>query len=315
MILKSQDLVSSISNGSSCQDYVKYIPNDETSLLEVKINYHFFRNDDGSGVFQPSDREKIDQITDWLNYIYRNLTAPTIAVIPPADTIYDSKISFKVTGIYYHDDSEYYLRPGGFWERVFYDKFGIDKGAVINVFYFLDPENKGYESTNTSTKDGLAAVQYIYLTNHQLLNWAGAQVLAHELGHCLGLNHTFQKPRPQFDDTYYPDSNRAWEDCNDYNISNNIMGYNKCRSYFSPKQLGFMHMRLLTNPVVMKFLLGSDNLTDPDICITGNITWDFGKFIDRNVVIEPNSTLTIKCTSRFSPNASIIVKRGGKLDS
>lgn len=126
-----------------CGDYLKYIPDGNTSLLEVKINYHFFRNDNGTGIFQPSDSAIINQTTDWINWIYRNLSPPTITVIPPASIIPDSKISFKVTGVYYHDDSEYYSRNNAICSNDFYKNFSVDKNSVINIFFYLDPAYTG----------------------------------------------------------------------------------------------------------------------------------------------------------------------------
>jgi hypothetical protein len=71
--------------------------------------------------------------------------------------------------------------------------------------------------------------------------WGNAQLLAHELGHCLGLKHTF--PLPQFNDLPATDSQGL--DCsNSTNSSNNIMGYNTCRRYLSPLQIAFIRKNL-----------------------------------------------------------------------
>ena len=63
--------------------------------------------------------------------------------------------------------------------------------------------------------------------------YALAQLTAHELGHCLGLSHT---NRPQFSDLP-PSDQFGWLKCNSTSVSNNIMGYNTCRSYLSPLQI------------------------------------------------------------------------------
>lgn len=81
--------------------------------------------------------------------------------------------------------------------------------------------------------------------------WANMQLLAHELGHTIGLPHTFPGNAgcgdDMFDDTYFPNENRDWKDCGinetyaqcggGVGISNNIMGYNKCRSYPSCREI------------------------------------------------------------------------------
>jgi len=286
----------------TCMDFTKYIPNDLSSRLYVKINYHFFRMNDGTGIYQPSDSSLIKRMTNWVNDMYRHLQPPTIPAIPPADTLYDSKISFTVKGVYYHDNSDYYIRYKSHCLGIFYNTYGVNKTSEINVFFYID--------TAFSYGGGCAKTNYITMHNNNISSYAAAQLLAHELGHSLGLWHTWER---QFDDTFYPDDNTAALPCNNSTISNNIMGYNTCGSYLSPKQIGYMHFRLLSNENGFKYVDCINNAVNDSIIISSNKTINHSTFFDKNVIIRPNATLTIKCKVYLSTSVTITIKPGGRL--
>ncbi|MDR0970172.1 MAG: hypothetical protein LBM67_06520, partial [Lentimicrobiaceae bacterium] len=297
-------LISSLNaQQSTCNDFTKYIPNDLTPRLNVKINYHFFRKNDGTGIYQPVvDSSSIEQMTTWVNNIYRNLEPPTIPATIPTDTLYDSKISFIVKGIYYHDNSDFYEGYKRNCSSVFYNGYGINKTSEINIFFATD---SGY-----SIGVGCGAPNHITMLNCNISSYATAQLLAHELGHSLGLDHPWYQ---QFDDTFYPDNNTEWLPCNNSTISNNIMGYNTCRRYFSPKQIGYMHFLLLKDKNRFKYVDCIINPTNDSIVISSNKTIDYSALFDKNIIIRPNVVLTITCTCFFNPNTKIIVQPGGKL--
>lgn len=173
---------------------------------------------------------------------------PTIATPGLSDTITDSRIAFKLMRVYYHDNTNFYSRNMYACLSTMYDTYGQYKDSEINVFFYLNPSypNGG----------GCGYPNYVNMHNvpkDTISLWANTQLLAHELGHSLGLQHTWSD---SFDDTYYPDNNTSWADCNNTTISNNIMGYNTCRNYLSPKQIGYIHWGLLNNPNRMNFITG-----------------------------------------------------------
>lgn len=268
--------------------------------MTVKINFHFFRNDDGSGDYQPADSLKIKQMIQWLNAIYKYLAPPTIAPATLTDTIYDSKIQFILKGVYYHNSSQCYNANANTNTDDFYIYYGTNKTSEINVFF--------YKNSKYSVGGGCASYNYILMHNQIIENYATAQLLAHELGHSLGLDHTWYG---QFDDTYFPDSNKAFVQCNNIDISNNIMGYNMCRNYLSPKQIGYMHKCLITSSGRRNFIdVGS---IDPDLHIDSSFTMNHAVFFNGNVIIDSGYTLNVTCQVYCSPQARIIVRPSGKL--
>ena len=295
LILRSPTIV------SDCDDYCNYIPDSTTSVLEVKINFHFFRNDDGTGIYQPSDSGLIDTAMQWLNHIFKNLEPPTLPTPNLVDTIVDSKIAFKLTGVYYHDVSYYYNN----YSYSVYDIYGVNKGSEINIFFYLNPafENPG----------GWAFSDCIFMHNipkDRVSLWANTQMLGHELGHSLGLPHTWND---SFDDTFYPDDNLTGAQCNNYDVSNNIMGYNACRNYLSPKQLGRMHYGILSNPSRMKILTCFPDNSDTSLHITKDTVFDHSAYFNKSLIIDSGKTLTVACNLYFTKESRLIVCPGGKL--
>ena len=109
-------------------------------------------------------------------------------------------------------------------------------------------------------------------------NWNygdGPGTVAHEAGHCLGLYHT---NTPQFDDLPIKDKLCSGCNCDSTTVSNNMMGYNWCKNYLSPKQIGFMYKEYNTNPVKIK------TSTDCTYDIKRKLTITKDTDIDRNYV-------------------------------
>ncbi len=158
-------------------------------------------------------------------------------------------------------------------------------------------------------------------------SWAGVQLIGHELGHVIGLPHTFSGCNDDiYDDTYHPDLNRAWLDCgqnvsytvnctppNYTGISNNIMGYNKCRSYLSPKQMGRIHFFNITEDHKRKYIQSDFDPGQQDVIVYNDAIWTSSKVVNSNIIIETNKELTIKCGVYLCSHSKIIVKPGAKL--
>lgn len=131
--------------------------------------------------------------------------------------------------------------------------------------------------------------------------------LAHELGHALGLLHTYQPD--ELSDTYTPDS-YSWCDCSTNNCSNNIMGASNNRNFYSPRQMGKMR-RLLTVGWRSK-VLDNSLLNNSDITISSNTIWNLPRVVDANVIVD-NSSLSTQCNVSMPISKGFTVKNGGVL--
>ena len=138
--------------------------------------------------------------------------------------------------------------------------------------------------------------------------YATAQLTAHELGHCIGLRHT---NTPQFSDLPRKDK-FGWVNCNSNNVSNNIMGYNLCRNYLSPMQIGHIHYRYST---INELSLTTNNLmsNSSKIVIKKNTNWDKNILSKGTVIVKKNKTLTVSKNLLMPKNGVVILEKNSKI--
>ena len=91
-----------------------FIPNENDSIMTVRLNLIFVQKNDGSGNFQENNTEHqtlFDDIMDTLNYKMSALVYPdsTCFIGSPDDMVYDTRIRFV--------DHRYYVRRSDFWDN------------------------------------------------------------------------------------------------------------------------------------------------------------------------------------------------------
>ena len=138
--------------------------------------------------------------------------------------------------------------------------------------------------------------------------YATAQLTAHELGHCIGLRHT---NTPQFSDLPRKDK-FGWVNCNSTNVSNNIMGYNLCRNYLSPMQIGHIHYRYST---INELSLTTNNLmsNSSKIVIKKNTDWDKNILSKGTLIIKKNRTLTVSKNLLIPKKGVIVLEKNSRI--
>ncbi len=138
--------------------------------------------------------------------------------------------------------------------------------------------------------------------------YATAQLTAHELGHCIGLRHT---NTPQFSDLPRKDK-FGWVNCNSNNVSNNIMGYNLCRNYLSPMQIGHIHYRYST---INELSLTTNNLTSSSskIVVKKNTNWDKNILSKGTIIIKKNKTLIVSKNLLMPKNGVVVLEKNSKI--
>lgn len=301
-----------------------YIPTPSSPIYTVRLNLHSMQEDDGSGNFQNNaeDIAFLHQLINRVNEFYSDNQPPIWNGQQSDPYIVDSRIRFRIDGIYFHQDSENcHKKPynESTSSDVYFNQYGVNIEHSINVFFteLLDSEGNPYVhiagngfGLNGENRNCLGLYSYFhhYSNNTGAFNIM-AFTFAHELGHALGLKHTYQPD--ELSDTYYPDIG-GWCSCyTDGNCSNNMMGGANWREHFSPRQIGKMR-RLMTIGWRAKIV---DNcmLNESEKIINTNQIWNRPQLFSSDIKIVDGANVTAQCKLYLPQNKKIIVDLNSKL--
>lgn len=192
----------------------------------------------------------------------------------------------------------------------------IDKNCNKDNWIKLTNEDKNYLHVfyTGASKDGPAfgcgPSPYFLNVSNIIKNggYATAQLTGHELGHCVGLRHT---NTPQFEDL--PRTDRfGWIQCNNENTSNNIMGYNLCRNYLSPLQIGYIHYRYSNIDELAKTTKNIDNYNE-NVKVKKNTVWERSFIASGDIIVKKGSSLVIHNKIIMPKGSKIVLERNSEL--
>ena len=332
---------------TSCNDYQNYQPDtlhvNYSIMRYIRINFHIMRRSDGTGSFTEADGKSfVINLMNKANEKLRNnekMNLPlgnTTAVLP---VLYqyvltpDSAIAGD-DGIYFDDDdSTCFLNKKSLGNNVMspkaYNKYGVQKGKVLNVFLVEHMPDSILSSTYKASADGVGMGEWVkiagcYNISHTLnilpsgdtiFNgwWTFTGLLNHEIGHCLGINHTWNANDACYDTPMNPG---CWNytssgPCKDQ-VSNNVMDYNASQGAFTPCQIGRIQYNFTQPGSVQR------NFCRPDWCVYhadstviiyngDSIVWAGAKDFEGDIIINNNAVLVVKCRLSLTEGAKIIV--------
>lgn len=332
-----------------CGNRLDYIPDtsriDDFPIRYVRINIHVIADAQGMHNFDDSlSIQFFTSLIDIANYKLRVKTPmnlPLHNTVPNIPCRYQYQLASSINdatvpAIYLHAETNpmyqffnsAHTTANNVFSTYWYDTYGIHKGDELNIF-FLSHHPDSLNSRTYSAKDqGVGPAKYVLMANafqlyqqnlakgmsknEALINTASltANLLNHEIGHSLGLMHTWNGG-DGCDDT--PMNAGCWYSSDPANpCSNNMMDYNAAQSAITPCQLSIIHSNFADKKSSQYHLLAPIWCEKKDslkIIIYPNehIVWSGSKDLEGDIIIRNKASLEIKCVVSLPKNAKVVL--------
>lgn len=322
---------------------------DHTPLKVIRVNFHIMNGGRGTANF--NEREGTAYIKEVMSAANNKLGRNKPMRLPLGnDTpLVPMRYRYELTGrpgdpnddgIYFHDDNECYgvINRGknkNIYDKTVFERYGIMKDTVMNVFVMPYPEDSLASKTFKKSSNGIAFGNWLkvcgwhYKVTKDTIwkkgkytvpygKWYAAKLLHHEIGHNLGLRHTWNS-NDGCDDT--PKNPNCWGKSKkppcDTQWGNNFMDYNTHSSAWSPCQIATVHYNMSPNvkPRLRNMLVPTwcEYKKDAVIKIEDKVEWNGTKDLEGDLVIKKGGTLTIRCKVSLPKGAQIEIHPNGKL--
>ena len=311
-----------------------YVPDSITPVKYLRVNVHIM--DDSTGTENLSLEEARSFMKAMINNANHRLMENHKMNLPEGNTTpaLNPKYQYVIMGqendasddgFYKHLDNDlyYFVNKGknknNYSTRVI-DKYAINRDSFINIFLLPHHPDSVRSETYRPSRAGIALGTSLKMAGYlkeRNAPWKSATLLNHEVGHILGLSHSWLR-YDRCEDT--PEHPNCWttseEPPCEGPASNNMMDYNASQMAITPCQLAIVHKGLSKDGHRnRKLCLNNWCMLDDSrtIMINDTVHWRGARDIVNNIIIQAEAELHIYCRVSMPAKSRITVRPGGKL--
>lgn len=329
-----------LSNHNPCSHWEYYVPDSSEMRDEVytrrhiRVNFHFLYPADSS-VNIPID--KTSHFVRHLMYnLYAGLSDNRRMKLPRGNNTPNLPVNYRYMlypgwdhpegpGIYHHfDDDQYWMLNKGKnrnnFDRTVVNKYAVGLDSVVNIFLLPPHPDSLASPTYNATINGVALGNAVKISANfrpEMSLWSLRGIFDHELGHVLGLRHSWRGMDGCPDTPPHPNCwNYTRTSPCDSLVSNNVMDYNAWQQSWTPCQLGrvnaqFHNLRSRTRQLLVKDWC--EESKRPPLEIRDSVVWNGAVDLNTSIIVKSGGHLSINCRLSLPPDGYILVEKGGSL--